>query len=98
MADVFNPTPQFGGKRLQHWTALLWTVMSRTGKGYRRHSLKHTGEGDDRRNDKMRETTEEYTDDKGEKRIKTVFVPFLHDESKIERAARLQRLGVRHGR
>lgn len=96
--DILNANPQFGGKRLQHWTALLWRVMSTTGKGYRRHSLKHTGQDDDRRNDKLRETTEEYLDDKGEKRIKTVFVPFLHDESKIERAARLQRLGVRHGR
>ena len=96
--DLFNPTPQFGGKRLQHWTALLWKAMGATGKGYRRHSLKHTGLDADRRNDKMRETTEECTDDEGKQRIKTVFVPFLHDESKTERAARLHRLGVRHGR
>lgn len=93
----FDQSP-FGGKRLQAWTALLWSVMDHTGKGYRCHSLKHTGEHADRRNDKLRETTEEVLDDSGEKRIKTVFVPFLYDESKIERAARLHKLGVRHGR
>lgn len=71
---------------------MLWNAMSKTGKGYRRHKLGHTGEHDDRRKDKLREVL----DDNGEKRIKTVFVPFLYDESKIERAARHHRIGVRH--
>ena len=86
-----------GTRRLDAWIARLWNAMSRTGNGYKRPSLRHTGEFDDRRNDKMRETTEEYETPEGEKRLRTVFVPFLLDESKIERAARHQKLGVRHG-
>ncbi len=87
-----------GTRRLDNWIAMLWNVMSRTGHGYKRPSLKHTGVDDDRRNDKLRETTEEFEREDGTTGIKTVFVPFLYDESKIERAARHQRLGVCHGR
>jgi hypothetical protein len=36
-----------------NWAAALWHVMARTGNGYRRQSLKHTGIGDDRRKDKL---------------------------------------------
>jgi hypothetical protein len=82
--------------RLAGYVSLLWQVMGRTGKGYKRHSLRHTGQDDDRRNDKLRETTKSYVDDKGVERVKTVFVPFYRDESKIERAARHLRIGVRH--
>lgn len=35
------------------WIALLWSAMSKAGKGYRRHSLRHSGRGDDRRKDKL---------------------------------------------
>lgn len=38
--------------RLAFWVGLLWEAMSRTGWGYRRFSLRHTGVGDDRRDDK----------------------------------------------
>jgi hypothetical protein len=37
----------------QQWCALLWNVMARTGNGYRRHSLRHTGRGDDKRTKKV---------------------------------------------
>jgi hypothetical protein len=97
MASILSQSP-FGGTRLQHWTAMLWNVMTATGKGYRRHKLGHTGLDDDRRKDKLRETTEGYTDEDGTEKIRTVFVPFSYDESKIQRAARLKKLGVRHGR
>lgn len=35
------------------WVSMLWHAMSVTGKGYRRHSLRNTGKGDDRRKDKL---------------------------------------------
>lgn len=35
------------------WVATLWAAMGKTGRGYRRHSLRHTGKGDDRRKDKL---------------------------------------------
>ena len=38
--------------RLAFWVGFLWEVMSRAGRGYRRFSLRYTGEGSDRRNDK----------------------------------------------
>ena len=38
--------------RLALWIGLLWEVMTRTGRGYRRFSLRRTGVGDDRRDDK----------------------------------------------
>lgn len=41
--------PSFG----QWWAALLWRVMTITGKGYRRHSMRNTGIGKDRRKDKL---------------------------------------------
>lgn len=50
-----------------------------------------------RRNDKLRETTEEFEREDGTIGIRPAFVPFLRDESKLERRARHGRLGVRHG-
>ena len=35
------------------WNQMQWNVMTRTGKGYRMHSLKHTGKDGDRRADKI---------------------------------------------
>ena len=35
------------------WAAMLWTAMSKSGDGYHRPSLKHTGRGSDRREDKL---------------------------------------------
>ena len=87
-----------GTRRLDNWIAMLWNVMSRTGHGYKRPSLKHTGIDDDRRNDKLRLTTEEFEDDEGKTQSRPKFVPFINDESKLERRARHGTLGVRHGR
>lgn len=71
---------------LDKWVSLLWHVMSATGKGYRRHSLKNTGVDDDRRADKLQVKHNSigvaYT------------TPFDPPESKAERAARQRRLGV----
>jgi hypothetical protein len=58
------------------WIELLWTAMQKTGKGYHRPSLKHTGKGVDRRNDKLKETNDG-------------FVPFTTPEGKLTRKARL---------
>lgn len=91
-----NQFAKAGSRRLDGWIAMLWNVMSRTGNGYKRPSLKHTGIEEDRRNDKLRATTEEFEKDDGTLGIRPAFVPFLWGESKIERAARHQRLGVRH--
>lgn len=38
------------------WVATLWAAMVKTGRGYGRHSLRHTGKGDDRREDKKQTT------------------------------------------
>ena len=35
------------------WISVLWKAMANTGKGYRRHSLRNTGRGEDRRKDKF---------------------------------------------
>src|SRR4051812_37625253 len=35
------------------WIALIRKAMAKTGNGYRRHSLRHSGNGDDRREDKL---------------------------------------------
>jgi len=35
------------------WVSMLWNAMRATGKGYKRHSLRNTGRGDDRRKDKL---------------------------------------------
>ena len=53
------------------WLAMQWNIMTKTGKGYRMYSLKHTGKNGDRRTDK------------------------LNDDSKIQRMARNQSIGVR---
>jgi hypothetical protein len=42
------PEPEFRAI----WISKLWQAMAKTGKGYRRPSLRHTGKGDDRREDK----------------------------------------------
>ncbi len=34
------------------WISVIWKAMTATGRGYRRHSLRHTGRGEDRRKDK----------------------------------------------
>lgn len=64
------------------WLAVLWNAMGKTGKGYRRHSLRHTGEGKDRRNDKLRDTPDG-------------LIPFDPPEGKLVRKARLGGVGVR---
>ena len=92
-----NQFAKAGSRRLDGWIAMLWNAMAKTGHGYKRPSLKHTGIDDDRRNDKMRETTGEFEKDDGSLGIRPVFVPFIWGESKIERAARQHRIGVRHG-
>ena len=61
-------------KFLGEWISMLWHAMAATGNGYKRDSLKRTGRGDDRRNDKLR---------------------FASKESKIQRRARLGRIGAR---
>ena len=38
---------------VRRWISMLWHVMSATGNGYKRHSLRRTGRGDDRREDKL---------------------------------------------
>lgn len=35
------------------WAAMLMQAMQTTGKGYRRHSLRNTGNDKDRRDDKL---------------------------------------------
>lgn len=35
------------------WLQLLWIAMSKTGRGYRRPSMRHSGKGNDRRKDKL---------------------------------------------
>ena len=35
------------------WIEVLWKAMAKTGNGYKRHSLRNTGRGDDRRKDKF---------------------------------------------
>lgn len=76
-------------KFLAKYVALLWEIMSLTGKGYKQHSLRHTGEGDDRRKDKLKEVYS--TNEDGSTRID--HEPFMCPESKIQRAARLQTIG-----
>lgn len=44
--------------RLLGHSELLWHVMSKTGNGYRRDSLRNTGKGTDRRADKLGDTCE----------------------------------------
>ena len=58
------------------WIELLWTAMQKTGKGYHRQSLKRTGKGVDRRNDKLKETLDG-------------FAPFNTPEGKLARKARI---------
>jgi hypothetical protein len=67
------------------WIELLWKAMHKTGHGYRKYSMGHTGEGLDRRNDKLGEST----DSDG----KVIFVE--RTESKLQRAARHGVIGVR---
>jgi hypothetical protein len=35
------------------WISMLWHAMRLTGNGYKRHSLRNTGKGTDRRRDKL---------------------------------------------
>jgi hypothetical protein len=43
------PEPEFRAS----WIAVLRIAMAKTGKGYKRQSLRHTGKDDDRRADKL---------------------------------------------
>lgn len=79
-------------KLLEGYVSLLWKVMTTTGKGYKRHSLRHTGLGDDRRKDKLQETQVE--DDEGNRKLE--YVERTWPESKLERKARLGQIGLRH--
>ena len=76
-------------KPLALWTAILWAAMQKTGKGFRHHSLKNTGEGLDRRNDKLGEARVLGDDGKHT----TIYLPL--NECKCERAMRLGNFGVR---
>ena len=78
-------------KFLGEWISMLWHAMAATGNGYKRDSLKRTGRGDDRRNDKLRmvESLDAY------EKPKVEYVPFASKESKIQRRARLGRIGAR---
>jgi len=67
---------------MELWLTILWDTMGKTGNGYRRHSLHHTGVDGDRRNDKLRDTPEGR-------------IAFNPPESKMVRNARLGRIGVR---
>lgn len=40
---------------IKYWLRMQWQTMGITGNGYKKHSLQHTGVGDDRRNDKRPE-------------------------------------------
>jgi len=40
-------------KFIELWITLLREAMAKTGNGYKRHSLRNTGKGDDRRKDKL---------------------------------------------
>lgn len=51
VAGMVGSTPE--PKFREHWIQLLWLAMSKTGRGYRRPSMKHSGIGDDRRKDKL---------------------------------------------
>ena len=37
----------------RQWSEWLWKTMSNTGHGYKRHSLRNSGKGKDRRADKL---------------------------------------------
>ena len=39
--------------KIKDYAAMIWRIMAATGKGYRRHSLRHTGEKSDHREDKQ---------------------------------------------
>lgn len=41
------------GRHPMLWVSLLEQAMQRSGRGYRRPSLRHTGRGQDRRPDKL---------------------------------------------
>ncbi len=77
--------------RLSGLVSLMWQVMSATGNGYKRNSLRHTGKDDDRRNDKLHEIS--YIDANEKQAIK--HEAFMFPETKLERAARLHKIGLR---
>jgi len=49
MTFTFTVKKTFG----QEWAAMLWRIMSNTGKGYKKPSMKRTGKGEDKRADKV---------------------------------------------
>lgn len=69
--------------KLGSWVGMMWRIMGHTGEGYRRHSLKNSGKGLDRRNDKLREVASINED--GEPEI--VFLE--RKEGKMQRKFRL---------
>jgi len=52
------------------WMAILWTAMQKTGKGYRMHSLKHTGRGNDRHADHFDEWGNSISESKIQRRVR----------------------------
>lgn len=67
---------------LARWVSQLWTIMGHTGKGYARPSMKHTGRGLDRRNDKLKEVPS--IDEEGKPCVEFV----ERNESKLQRRFR----------
>ena len=65
------------------WSEMLWRRMTETGKGYKRDSLRNTGKGTDRRNDKLSEDG------------KVIYSRYnqLRPEGKLERKFRLASMG-----
>lgn len=43
--------------RILSWAGLLWIAMGKTGNGYHRPSLRNTGRGEYRRQDKLEGST-----------------------------------------
>jgi len=37
----------------QRWSHMLWQAMGATGSGYKRHTMRNSGNGEDRRKDKL---------------------------------------------
>lgn len=89
-----NKTKKHKPRLLTAWVSMLWHAMQVTGKGYKRHSLRNTGRGTDRRSDKLREVRVPSNDLTRPFELVIEHTPFNPPESKLERAARLGRLGL----
>ena len=75
---------------MKNFIAMLWQVMTITGKGYQKHSLRHTGIGNDRRKDKLDGST------KFERQLRKngIHAPSKATIANIQRRARNQFKGV----